>query len=173
MGLLHRFLMTETKRLMKRDIRVVALGETERLPARVREALDATVEATRDNRAMTLGLALSYGGRQDIVNSARRLAKMAAANEIDPDSITERELGLSLATGEMPDPDLWIRTSGEIRISNCYLFQLAYTELYFTETLWPDFRERDFLSALSAYQSRDRRFGTVDSRPHGLRASTG
>jgi undecaprenyl diphosphate synthase len=161
MGLLHRFLMTETKRLMKRDIRVIALGETERLPARVREALDATVEATRNNRSMTLGLALSYGGRQDIVNSARRLAKMAAAGELDPDSIDERTIGLSLATGEMPDPDLWIRTSGEIRISNCYLFQLAYAELYFTETLWPDFRERELLAAIAAFQSRERRFGSV------------
>jgi undecaprenyl diphosphate synthase len=163
MGLFHRYLVTETKRLMKRDIRVVALGDTERLPPRVREALAKTVESTRDNATMTVALALSYGGRQDIVNAARAIARAVADGSLSPDDIDEQLLARELTTTGLPDPDLLIRTSGELRVSNFFLFQLAYTELYFTDTLWPDFREREFLSALAAYQLRERRFGAVSS----------
>lgn len=161
MRLLHRYLLTETRRLMKRDIRVIAVGDVERLPLVVQQALSQTVEATRNNRAMTLAIALSYGGRQDIVQAAQKIARAVAAGELDPEAIDEQVVASSLYTGELPDPDLWVRTSGEIRVSNCFLFQLAYTELYFTETLWPDFREREFLTALSAYQARERRFGVI------------
>jgi undecaprenyl diphosphate synthase len=153
MQLFHRYLMTETKRLMKRDIRVIALGDMARLPAPARRALDQTIEITAGNRTMTVALALSYGGRQDLV----------AATRISPAQIDERLLENELSTGGMPDPDLLIRTSGELRISNFFLYQLAYTELYFTDTLWPDFRERDFLNALASYQLRRRRFGTIDN----------
>ncbi|HYR80660.1 MAG TPA: isoprenyl transferase [Candidatus Dormibacteraeota bacterium] len=166
MSLLHRYLVTETKRLMKRDIRVVALGDTERLPPRVREALAKAVESTRDNASMTVALALSYGGRQDIVNAARAIARAVADGSLTPDQIDEQLLARELATTGLPDPDLLIRTSGELRVSNFFLFQLAYTELYFTDTLWPDFREREFLSALAAYQLRERRFGAVSSNEH-------
>ena len=162
MQLLHRYLTTELKRMMKRDIRVVALGDVERLPAPVRRALERTVAATAENRGMTVALALSYGGRQEIVKAARRLAAAAAAGRISPDQIDEATVANELTVGGIPDPDLLIRTSGEIRISNFFLFQLAYTELYFTETLWPDFRERDLLAALAAYQARQRRFGALD-----------
>ncbi len=165
MGLFHRYLVTETKRLMKRDIRVVALGDTERLPPRVREALAKTVESTRDNATMTVALALSYGGRQDIVNAARAIARAVADGSLTPDQIDEQLLARELTTTGLPDPDLLIRTSGELRVSNFFLFQLAYTELYFTDTLWPDFREREFLSALAAYQLRERRFGAVTNGP--------
>jgi len=165
MQLLHRFLITETKRLMKRDIRVVAIGDSGRLPPRVRQALAQTMETTRDNRAMTVALALSYGGRQDIVEAARRLARAAVAGKIIPDQIDEQAFARELTTGELPDPDLLIRTSGEIRISNFFLYQSAYAELYFTDTLWPDFREREFLAALDAYQRRDRRFGALANQP--------
>jgi undecaprenyl diphosphate synthase len=165
MNLLRRYLLTETKRLMKRDIKVVAVGDLERLPAPVREALAHAVEVTGQNRAMTLAIALSYGGRQDIVRAAQKIARAAAAGELNPDAVDEQVLASALYTGELPDPDLWIRTSGEIRISNCFLFQLAYAELYFTETLWPDFREREFLAALAAYQARERRFGGVIAAP--------
>ncbi len=161
MTLLRRYLLTETKRLMKRDIRVVAVGDLERLPVPVREALSHAVEVTGQNRAMTLAIALSYGGRQDIVRAAQKIGQAVAAGELDPEAIDEQVVASSLYTGELPDPDLWIRTSGEIRISNCFLFQLAYAELYFTDTLWPDFREREFLAALSAFQARERRFGGV------------
>jgi len=171
MSLFHRYLITETKRLMKRDIRVVALGDTERLPHRVREALAETVAATRDNRTMTVALALSYGGRQDVVNAARSIARAVADGTMSPDQIDEHVVGNELATAGLPDPDLLIRTSGELRVSNFFLFQLAYTELYFTDTLWPDFRERDFLAALAAYQLRERRFGAVtNGSDHRLRA---
>lgn len=159
MQLLQRYLTTELKRMMKRGIRVVALGELDRLPAPVRRALKQTIEATAENRAMTVALALSYGGRQEIVKAARRLAEAVAAGQIRPEQIDEPVFAAELATADIPDPDLLIRTSGEIRLSNFYLFQLAYTELYFTETLWPDFRERDLLAALAAYQKRQRRFG--------------
>jgi undecaprenyl diphosphate synthase len=161
MRLFHRYLITETKRLMKRDIRVVALGDTERLPPRVREALAETVEATRANRAMTVALALSYGGRQDIAAAMRKVADAVRSGELVPEEIDETIVARALTTGGLPDPDLLIRTSGELRISNFFLYQLAYTELYFTDTLWPDFRERELLGALAAYQARERRFGTI------------
>jgi len=171
MQLFHRYLVTETKRLMKRDIRVVALGDTERLPPRVRQALADTVAATRENRTMTVALALSYGGRQDIVNAAKAIARAVADGELSPDDVDEQTVAHELTTTGLPDPDLLIRTSGELRVSNFFLFQLAYTELYFTDTLWPDFRERDFLAALTAYQRRDRRFGAVtNTADHRLRA---
>lgn len=172
MELFHRYLSTETKRLMKRDIKVVALGDLDRLPPPVRRALDATVAATADNRSMTAALALSYGGRQDVVSAARRIARDVAAGRLLPDEVDEQVFAARLASTGLPDPDLLIRTSGELRISNFFLYQLAYTELYFTNTLWPDFREREFLQALAAYQLRERRFGAVDGTAnHPLRAA--
>jgi undecaprenyl diphosphate synthase len=162
MQLFHRYLITEAKRLMKRDIRVIAVGEMSRLPASVRRALTETIRLTSSNQGMTVVLALSYGGRQDVVEAARRLAEAAASGRITPDQIDERTVQRELMTAGIPDPDLLIRTSGELRLSNFLLFQLAYTELYFTDTLWPDFRERDLLMALTAYQARTRRFGLVD-----------
>jgi len=161
MQLFHRYLVTETKRLMKRGIRILALGDTERLPSRLREVLAETVNATQGNGAMTVALALSYGGRQDVVAATRKIAQAVAAGELNPDDIDQTVIENALTTSGLPDPDLLIRTSGELRISNFFLFQLAYTELYFTDTLWPDFRERELLSALAAYQARERRFGSV------------
>ena len=171
MELFHRYLTTETKRLIKRDIRVIALGEPERLPPRARRALAEAVRLTADNRSMTVALALSYGGRQDIIAATRRIAEAVAERRITPDQVDERIVQSQLATCGLPDPDFLIRTSGELRISNFFLFQLAYTELYFTDTLWPDFRERDFLTALAAYQLRERRFGNVGGTSNGRRAA--
>jgi undecaprenyl diphosphate synthase len=161
MQLFHRYLVTETKRLMKRGIRILALGDTERLPPRLKQVLGDTVDATQGNAAMTVALALSYGGRQDVVTAARKIAAAVVAGELKADEIDQKVVEHALSTGGLPDPDLLIRTSGELRISNFFLFQLAYTELYFTDTLWPDFRERELLSALAAYQMRDRRFGAL------------
>jgi undecaprenyl diphosphate synthase len=161
MQLFHRFLLTETKRLMKRGVRVVTIGDATRLPLPVRRALDQMVELTAANRAMTVALALSYGGRQDLAAAARRIAQGVLEGTIRPDEVDEALVARELMTDGIPDPDLLIRTSGEQRISNFFLFQLAYTELYFTETLWPDFRERDLMKAIAEYQSRERRFGTV------------
>ncbi len=171
MQLFHRYLMTESKRMMKRGIRILALGDTERLPAPVRRALSETVELTAGNRAMTVALAVSYGGRQDVARAAAKIAREAAAGIITPGQISEATVASHLDTAAMPDPDLLIRTSGELRLSNFFLFQLAYTELYFTDTLWPDFREREFLAALAAYQLRQRRFGAVDNNHQRLRAA--
>lgn len=161
MRLFHRYLITEGKRLMNRGIRVLALGDNERLSPPLRRALEQTVEMTEKNEGMTLGLALPYSGRQDITSAVRKIADAVASGAMKPEEIDEATIARSLATGAIPDPDLFIRTSGEQRVSNFFLFQLAYTELYFTETLWPDFREREFLTALSAYQARERRFGGI------------
>ncbi|HLK86700.1 MAG TPA: isoprenyl transferase [Candidatus Binataceae bacterium] len=163
MELFHRYLTTETKRLMKRDIRVIALGDLERLPPAVGRALDSIVAATAANRSMTVALALSYGGRQDVTAAARRIAEDVAAGRLRPADIDEHAVASRLASAAMPDPDLLIRTSGELRVSNFFLYQLAYTELYFTSTLWPDFREREFLHAIADYQLRERRFGAVEA----------
>jgi len=161
MRLFHRYLITEGKRLMNRGIRVLPLGDNERLSPPLRRALEQTVEMTAHNDGMTLGLALPYSGRQDITTAMRKIAEAVASGAMKPEDIDEATIARSLATGAMPDPDLFIRTSGEQRVSNFFLFQLAYTELYFTDTLWPDFREREFLTALEAYQARERRFGGV------------
>jgi undecaprenyl diphosphate synthase len=163
MQLLHRYLITETKRMMKRDIRLIALGDCTRLPNQVRNALADAVQCTAGNRSMTVALAVSYSGRQEIVRAARRIAQEVAAGRLRADQIDEFTVANSLDTAGMPDPDLLIRTSGELRISNFFLYQLSYTELYFTDTLWPDFRAREFLAALAAYQRRERRFGAVDA----------
>jgi undecaprenyl diphosphate synthase len=162
MQLFHRYLLTESKRLMKRGIRVVSIGDISRLPTPVQRVLSDTIRLTANNQAMTVVLALSYGGRQDLVEAVRRLAAAAASGRIDPGQIDEQMVQRELMTAAIPDPDLLIRTSGEVRLSNFLLFQLAYTELYFTDTLWPDFRERDLLMALASYQARARRFGLVD-----------
>jgi undecaprenyl diphosphate synthase len=162
MQLLHRYLVTETKRMMKRGIRLIALGDCSRLPPHVQKALKETIECTAGNSAMTVALAVSYSGRQEIVRAARRIAEEVAAGTLRADQIDECTVASRLDTAGLPDPDLLIRTSGELRISNFFLFQLSYTELYFTDILWPDFREREFLAALCAYQRRERRFGTVE-----------
>ena len=167
MQLLHRYLITETKRMMKRDIRLIALGDCTRLPLQVQKALKETMGCTAGNRSMTVALAVSYSGRQEIVRATRQIAAEVAAGKLRPEEIDEFTVSSRLDTAGLPDPDLLIRTSGELRISNFFLYQLSYTELYFTGTLWPDFREREFLAALDAYQRRERRFGVVDaaSRP--------
>jgi undecaprenyl diphosphate synthase len=162
MELLRRYLLTETKRMMKRGIKLCAIGDPQRLPGPVQRALDEAIRLTAANDSMTVTLGLSYGGRQDVTRAVRRIATEVAAGRLEPNQIDDSTVAANLDTAELPDPDLLIRTSGEQRLSNFSLYQMAYTELYFTETLWPDFRERDFLGALAAYQRRERRFGTVE-----------
>lgn len=135
MGLFHRYLITETKRLMKRDIRVLALGDTERLPPLVRDALAETVAATRENRGMTVALALSYGGRQDIVNAARSIARAVADGALSPDQIDEQLVARELTTTGLPDPDLLIRTSGELRVSIFSLSTRLHRTLFHRHSL--------------------------------------
>ncbi len=130
----------------------------------MQQHLQATAAATAPEAVTTLTLALSYGSRSEIVQAARRLGEQIQNGTLKPQDITHELFSQQLYTKDMPDPDLLIRTSGEYRISNFLLWQLAYTELYFTETLWPDFREEEFLSALLSYQRRDRRFGLTQEQ---------
>jgi undecaprenyl diphosphate synthase len=167
MTLLRRYLRTEVRKLMKNEVRVRAIGDLARLPDTVRRELEHVVELTHHNRRLTVGLCVSYGGREDIVEAARRLAREARSGALDPETIDQTMFARALSTGEMPDPDLLIRTSGEMRVSNFYLWQIAYTELYVTETLWPDFREAQFLAALEHYQHRERRFGLTGEQQRG------
>ena len=161
MMLLNRFLISERAELIKQDIRLQVIGQMERLPADVRATLQGTIEATQANKALTLNLALSYGGRDDIVQAVRQMAKRVEAGDLSADAIDETTLGSYLYTASVPDPDLLIRTSGEMRISNFLLWQIAYSEISVTPTLWPDFSADEFIAIINDYQRRDRRFGAV------------
>jgi undecaprenyl diphosphate synthase len=162
MKLLERFLESEQKELVENDIRLNTIGETERLTTGVRAALARVMHLTETNTAMTLHLALSYGSRSEIVRMVQLLAQKVRSGEVDPRDITEDLVTQHLYTGKIPDPDLLIRTSGEMRISNFLLWQIAYTEIFVTPTLWPDFSREEFLGILKEYQQRDRRFGKID-----------
>jgi undecaprenyl diphosphate synthase len=164
MRLLEHYLAVEQAKMMRYGIRLLAVGDRDRLPARVRRILEQVIDLTRDNQRMTVILALSYSGRDDIVRMARHLAREARAGRMDPDAINEELVAAQLDTAGVPDPDLLIRTSGELRISNFFLWQIAYSELYVTPTLWPDFREREYVAALAEYQGRRRRFGRTDEQ---------
>lgn len=165
MGLLNRYLRTELRRMMRYNIRLQSVGDLERLPANVRKSLLDVIAATKENTGLTVVLAVSYGAREEIVAAVQSLAEAVRTGQLDPQDIDEQTIGNTLWTADIPDPDLLIRTSGEFRISNFLLWQLAYTELYVTETLWPDFNRDAFLQALAEYQSRDRRFGrTAEQR---------
>jgi undecaprenyl diphosphate synthase len=164
MGLLEHYLATEQVKMMRYGIRLTAVGDRARLPDSVRTILEKVIDVTRDNRRMTVILALSYSGRDEIVRLIQAMAREARAQKLDPEQIDERTVSARLDTGGVPDPDLLIRTSGEMRISNFYLWQIAYSELYVTPTLWPDFREREYLQALLDFQRRRRRFGRTDEQ---------
>jgi undecaprenyl diphosphate synthase len=164
MGLLEQYLAGERAKMMRYSIRLIAVGDRSRLPPGVKTALEETIELTRNNQRMTVILALSYSGRDEIVRMAKKLAAQARDCLIDPAEIDERTVAAHLDSAEVPDPDLLIRTSGEMRLSNFYLWQIAYSELYVTPTLWPDFRETEYLQALLAYQRRRRRFGRTDEQ---------
>jgi len=161
MLLLRRFLAAERQTLIDNDIRLMAIGQIDRLPGEVRQQLESVMAATADNTAMVLNLALSYGARAEIVDMVKQIAAAAQKGLIDPASVTPDMISRHLYTHDLPDPDLLIRTSGEQRISNFLLWQIAYTELCFTATLWPDFGETEFVRILHDYQHRERRFGAV------------
>ena len=161
MSLLKRFLESEQNEMVENNIRLRVIGQVDRLPEKVQEALHQTMKATRDNTAMTLILALSYGGRAEIVRMVQEVANKIRHGEVDMDSITAEMVADHLYTRDIPDPDLLIRTSGEMRISNFLLWQIAYTEIFVTPTLWPDFNRDELLQILKDYQSRERRFGQV------------
>ena len=161
MVLLRRFLASERQTLIDNQIRLNAIGQIDRLPDAVREVLQAVMAETAANEKMVLTLALSYGARAELVHMVRRIAAAAREGRLEPDAVDEETVAAHLYTHGLPDPDLLIRTSGETRISNFLLWQIAYAELFFTPTLWPDFGEAEFMRILLDYQQRERRFGTV------------
>jgi undecaprenyl diphosphate synthase len=164
MGLLEHYLGAEQAKMMRYGIRLLAVGDRTRLPSGVRRTLENVIETTANNQRMTVVLALSYSGRDDIVRMTRNLAQQVKAGHFQPESVDEQWISAHLDTASLPDPDLLIRTSGEMRISNFFLWQIAYSELYVTPTLWPDFREKEYLQALLDYQRRRRRFGRTDEQ---------
>jgi len=161
MSLLKRFLKSEKKDMLKHNIRLNAIGEVERLPNSVNAILKETMQATENNTGMVLNLALSYGARSEIVRMVQQLSETVAEGKLRPEAIDEEMVSAHLYTRNIPDPDLLIRTSGEMRISNFLLWQIAYAEIYITDTLWPDFTKVEYLQILKDYQGRDRRFGKV------------
>jgi undecaprenyl diphosphate synthase len=161
MALLKKFVIAEQKNLIDKGIRLNAIGELGKLPEDVYEALMETITRTKTNCGLQINLALSYGGRDEIVHMVRRIAEKVHSGAMSPESITMEVVTDHLYTQGIPDPDLLIRTSGEIRISNFLLWQIAYSEICVTETLWPDFGEDEFLAIIKNFQGRERRFGKV------------
>jgi undecaprenyl diphosphate synthase len=159
MGLLKTFLQGELDNLHRNQVRVRCLGQIERLPEEVRRILETAIARTASNTALNLNLALSYGGRHEITAAARQLAVECLSGNLRPEEISEEMLAARLYTAGQPDPDLLIRTGGESRLSNFLLWQLSYAEIYITETLWPEFRRDQYLTALADFQGRQRRFG--------------
>ncbi|AMM51089.1 UDP pyrophosphate synthase [Rufibacter sp. DG15C] len=164
MQLLVSTISKETATLNKNNIRLQAIGDTASLPNSCRKQLEEAIAKTSQNTRMTLVLALSYSGRWDITNAVKQVAQAVKTGELLPENITEQTVEKYLATAGMPDPSLLIRTSGEQRISNFLLWQLAYTELYITELLWPDYRKEHLYEAILAYQQRERRFGKTSEQ---------
>ncbi len=164
MVLLRDYCVRERDVLMENDIRLNVIGSLARLPDFTRDAVVALCNETDDNRSMTLTLALDYGGREEIVEAARRLAHDVKHKRLSPEAIDEAALAARLDTALMPDPDLVIRTSGELRVSNFLLWQIAYAELHFTPVRWPEFTRAHFLAALEDFARRERRFGGVGAR---------
>lgn len=159
MKYLVQYLKSETPDLIKNNVRMEVIGQIHRLPENVQEQLRKSTAALSRNNGLTLIMALSYGGRAEIVEAARALARKVRAGELDAADITEKVFAQHLYTRTWPDPDLLIRTSGEMRLSNFLLWQISYTELVVTSTLWPDFRKAQFYEALEEYNRRHRRFG--------------
>jgi undecaprenyl diphosphate synthase len=161
MSLLEEYIQREADELQERGVRVRVLGELERLTPTAAAAVDRVVTQTQHGLRLTLNLFISYGSRAEILRAARQLAEEARDGRLDPSQIDEETFSARLFTAETPDPDLLIRTSGEQRISNFLLWQLAYTELYISRVLWPDFGRRELYEAIVDYQNRERRFGRV------------
>jgi undecaprenyl diphosphate synthase len=167
MNLLKRFLKSELSEMLENGIRFQTIGRTGKLPKDVQNLLSETSDKTSRNRDMVLTLALSYGGRQEIFDAIKKISHRIESENLRSKEITEQIISDSLYTAGMPDPDLLIRTSGEYRISNFLLWQIAYAEIYVTPTLWPDFRKEEYLLAIEAFQNRERRFGASEAEERG------
>ena len=164
MELLVSTIRKETKTLQKNNIRLSAIGFIDQLPIECKMELKASIDETRDNDGLNLVLALSYSGRSEIVRAVKNLMQEAKEGKIDPDELDEEMFSDFLFTTKIPDPELLIRTSGEMRVSNFLLWQIAYSELYITDQLWPDFRKEDLHKAIIAFQKRERRFGKISEQ---------
>jgi undecaprenyl diphosphate synthase len=161
MTLLGLFIDKHRREFLKNKIRLRVMGQIERLPANVRKKLEKVMEESARDYEHTLIVALSYGSRLEIAEAAKAIARKAAQGELDPDSVNEETVAQHLYLPDVPDPELMIRTSGELRLSNFLLWQLSYAELYVTDVFWPDFREPEFLQALEAFNQRGRRYGGI------------
>jgi len=162
MRLLNKYLKLELKELLENNIKLVASGRLDDLPSNVRKTLLDVIKQTEKNTGLVVNFCLSYSGRSEIIDAIKKILSQNRMNEILPDKIGENFLKDYLYQPTIPDPDLLIRTSGEFRISNYFLWQLAYTEIYVTDILWPDFRKKDLLKAVVDYQKRERRFGRIN-----------
>jgi undecaprenyl diphosphate synthase len=159
MSILKHYLESELPKMQKNGIRLVSIGDQNRLPEGVRKSLQSVIKATENNRKLTLNLALSYGGRDEIVRAVKKISQRCVDGDLDVQSLGDDDISQSLDTCGMPDPDLLIRTGGEARLSNFLLWQLSYAEIYFTDIKWPDFRKGAYLKAIADFQKRQRRFG--------------
>ncbi len=159
MQLLNLYLEQEIQDLVRNNIRLLTIGNREALPQKAREVIERAIALTKNNSGLTLILALNYGSRREIIDAALRLAQDVRSGAVVPEDIDEKQFSGYLYTADIPDPDIMIRTSGEMRLSNFLLWQLSYAELYVTNTLWPDFNERELDKALAEFQTRKRRFG--------------
>ncbi len=164
MELLVATISMETPQLHKNGVKLEAIGDLKSLPVGCFNELQESINTTKDNKGLTLILALSYSSKWEIINGVKEIAEQVASGKLKPNDITEETISSHLCTAKYPDPELMIRTSGEHRISNFLLWQLAYAEFYFTDTLWPDFRKKEFYDAINAYQSRERRFGKTSEQ---------
>jgi len=159
MNLLVEFIVKELDYLHKNDVKITLMGNIEDLPEKTKKEVKRSIELTKNNKKLHLNIALSYGSRSEIINAVKNIINDYENNEINIDEINEENFKNYLFTNGMPDPDLLIRTSGEIRLSNFLLYQLAYTEFYFTEIMWPDFNKEELLKAIECFQNRRRRYG--------------
>jgi len=164
MKLLESYLFKELPEMMENSIKLAAIGRLDLLPSSAKKTLDRCVKETENNKGMVLNLALSYGGRTEIIDAVRKVADDLKEGRVKAEEITEEGFSGYLYTAGMPDPDFLIRTSGEMRVSNFLLWQIAYAEIYVTDTLWPDFGEDDLINALLDFQKRERRFGLTGSQ---------
>ena len=164
MTLLLTTINKETKTLLENNVRLLAIGDLESLPPKVSKQLEQAIDKTKNNTGLKLVLALSYSSRWEIINAAKKAVILAQEGKINSDDVDDHLVTQLLTTVNIPDPELLIRTSGETRISNFLLWQIAYTELYFTETLWPDFRREHLYTAIADYQCRERRFGKTSDQ---------
>ncbi|MBI4634682.1 MAG: isoprenyl transferase [Deltaproteobacteria bacterium] len=166
MDLLEEYLRSETTEMIKNNIRLATIGNVDALRDSIKNLLLDIMEKTAKNNRLILNLALSYGGRDEIVEAVRKIIGDCRTNKITPAELTKDSFSSYLYTAHMPDPDLLIRTSGEYRLSNFLLWQMAYTEFYFTDILWPDFKKEDLLKAIADYQQRERRYGLTSDQLH-------